>query len=75
MRLIFFCEILNILIRSWLCLCASLFRRGHFDFPKKDMISHSTENVYDIGIALSASSGDPAPLVGHNAFLRYVRVT
>lgn len=35
------------------------------------MIAHFTENIYDIGIALSVSGGDPAPLVGHNAFLRY----
>lgn len=34
------------------------------------MIAHFTENIYDIGIALSVSGGDPAPLVGHNAFLR-----
>ena len=38
------------------------------------MISHFTENIYDIGIALSVSGGDPAPLVGHNAFLRWVCV-
>lgn len=35
------------------------------------MIAHFTENIYDIGIALSVSGGDPAPLVGHNAFLRW----
>ncbi|CAN0247057.1 unnamed protein product [Ectocarpus fasciculatus] len=37
----------------------------------EDMIAHFTENIYDIGIALSVSGGDPAPLVGHNAFLRW----
>lgn len=41
-----------------------------FCFDSKDMIAHFTENIYDIGIALSVSGGDPAPLVGHNAFLR-----
>ncbi|CAN0176838.1 unnamed protein product [Discosporangium mesarthrocarpum] len=36
----------------------------------EDMIAHFTENIYDVGISLSVSGGDPAPLVGHNAFLR-----
>lgn len=40
----------------------------------QDMIAHFTENIYDIGIALSVSGGDPAPLVGHNAFLRSVGI-
>lgn len=43
-----------------------------FVFVVQDMIAHFTENIYDIGIALSVSGGDPAPLVGHNAFLRWV---
>ncbi|CAM9302511.1 unnamed protein product, partial [Phaeothamnion confervicola] len=37
----------------------------------EDMIAHFTANIYDVGIALSVSAGDPAPLVGHNAFLRW----
>ena len=50
----------------------SVLRVGTVSFGSvvQDMISHFTENIYDIGIALSVSGGDPAPLVGHNAFLR-----
>lgn len=53
-----------------MCLCVVLRCGSCRD--AQDMIAHFTENIYDIGIALSVSGGDPAPLVGHNAFLRFV---
>lgn len=36
----------------------------------ESMISHFTNDIYDIGIAMSVASGDICPLVGHNCILR-----
>jgi hypothetical protein len=38
------------------------------------MISKFTRVIYTIGIAASSCRGDGAPLVGHNAFLRWASV-
>jgi hypothetical protein len=37
----------------------------------EQMISHFTNKVYVNGIAANCSLGELAPLVGHNAFLRW----
>jgi hypothetical protein len=38
------------------------------------MISKFTRIIYTFGIAASTCRGDDAPLVGHNAFLRWASV-
>ncbi|CAM9426416.1 unnamed protein product [Phaeothamnion confervicola] len=40
----------------------------------ENMISHFTNDVYAVGIAMAVSSGDPAPLVGHNVFIRWAAI-
>lgn len=35
----------------------------------ENMISHFTNNIYSLAFILTASSGDPSPLVGHNVII------
>ena len=37
----------------------------------ENAISHFTTMVYAVAIQVACSGGDPAPLVGHNVFLRW----
>ncbi|CAM9302470.1 unnamed protein product [Pylaiella littoralis] len=50
--------------------CKTTSIRIHNNFWE-NMIARFTNDVYSVGIAMAVSSGDPAPLVGHNAFLRW----
>ncbi|CAM9295184.1 unnamed protein product [Phaeothamnion confervicola] len=51
--------------------CRTTPLRSPDDNYWQSMISYFTEQIYDVGIAVSVSAGDVAPLVGHNAFLRF----
>ena len=41
-------------------------RRG----PWVSLVSHFTDNIYSLSFPLVTAAGDPAPFVGHNAFIR-----
>lgn len=34
------------------------------------MVAHFTDNIYEVSFVIITANGDPAPFVGHNAFLR-----
>eukprot|EP00898_Chlorokybus_atmophyticus_P006347 jgi/Chlat1/6713/Chrsp50S06422 len=37
----------------------------------ENAIAHFTNTIYKVAVVVACSGGDPAPLVGHNAFLRW----
>jgi hypothetical protein len=42
-----------------------------FQLCREEYVSAFTRTIYFQGIAVSVAFGDNAPLVGHNAFLRW----